>query len=236
MLLSEFFDYLSYGPLAQHAVGIDDTGNIANKDYPKVVSALNLALTRLHTQLPVKFNQVLVQTNASQSLYTLNSKFAVSNAPAEPDGVIRYILDDSEPFTDDIITIDEVIGQEGGEYTLNNENVETSVFTPAYNRIQFSVPLDDIVAVTYRANHPKLPLSKRIDPDSLEIDVPDFCTDALVFYCAYKLISTFDPTQSQVAAAYYSQFMNAVNEIDSLGLLHSTVLKKSDRFRRERWV
>ncbi|WP_370242895.1 hypothetical protein [Marisediminitalea sp.] len=236
MLLSEFFDYLSYGPLAQHAVGIDDTGNIANKDYPKVVSALNLALTRLHTQLPLKAGQLLVQTNTNQNLYTLSSKFAASKAPAEPDGVNRYILDDSDPFGDDIITIDQVIDEKGESYSLNNENVEKSVFTPAFNRIQFSEPLDQVVTVTYRANHAKLPLSKRLDPDSLEIEVPDFCMDALVFYCAYKLISTFDPTQSQVAAAYYSQFMNAVAEIEALGLLHSVLPKKSERFVRERWV
>ena len=69
MKLSDFFTHLSYGVLSQYAIGTSDTGEIDEKQYPRMTALTNLGLTKLHSQLPLRFEQVLLQLQACL-LYT----------------------------------------------------------------------------------------------------------------------------------------------------------------------
>lgn len=144
MLLSDFFDHLSYGDLAQYKLGTDDAGYISEADYPKIVSFINRGLSRLHTRLPLKHGQILMQTTLNQKTYKLVSTFAASTAPDVADGVNRFILDHESPFKDDIITVEKVQSQSGFEFPMNDASEDLTVLTPSYNTLQFSQPKDEI--------------------------------------------------------------------------------------------
>ncbi len=63
MKLSEFFDLLEYGELANLPLSgnIDSPKGIREQDYPVLISHLNLALTDLHTKFNLKEREVAVQ-------------------------------------------------------------------------------------------------------------------------------------------------------------------------------
>lgn len=236
MLLSELFDYLSYGELSQHSIGSDDSGAIGPKDFPKVVSYVNQALTALHGRLLLRSEQLLVQTRASKDRYELSTSFTQSNKPSIDDGVFRYILDEHRPFQDDLMVIESIVREDGTEFDINDDSVDDAVFIPNYNTIQLSEPADQTIAVLYRANHPRIKVSRKIDPESIEVNVPDFCLEALMFYIGYRLLSSAtDPNNKSTSQAYLSSFLMEIENIKSNGLLH-TQSTANNHFRRREWV
>lgn len=187
MQLSDFFQHLAYGELSQYSVGSSNHGEISEKDYPKLLTFLNLGLTRLHTALPLRMEQLLLRTNAFQRTYKLVSSNAVSTATDSDNVELRYILDSQRPFQDNILRVEEIVNEDEIEYPLNDHSCDTSVFTPLVNELQFTNPQDELVSVMYRANHVKLPVTRIIDTTT-NLDIPDYCIDALLTYCASKVL------------------------------------------------
>lgn len=188
ILLQELFQDLQYGELSQFSVSgdIDNpmTG-ISPADYPAVISHLNKALTAIHTRLPLRDRELTLQQFEELSFYVLSSEYAVSNTESlEP---IKYIIDTAErPFIDDVLGITAVYDEAGCRIPLNDDNNCNSYWLNNYRTLQIPEPADDnTVFITYRANHPKI--EPDADPATTEIDIPDFCIEAVLAYVASRM-------------------------------------------------
>ena len=106
--LQEIFDNLTYGNLSHVSIGNAALGYIEAKDYPKIVSGVNNALTAIHKRFLLRTEEVRIQQQAGQSTYYLRSDYAVSNS-ANP-AVTKYLLDSvAAPFSDNLFKIEKVI-------------------------------------------------------------------------------------------------------------------------------
>lgn len=92
------------------------------------------------------------------------------------------------------------------------------------------------MAVMYRAQHPLLPNGPDIDPAAISLDIPDFCIDALGYFCVHRLLSSGANAEAiQESNAFLQKFMMEVEEIKSLGLLNPDI-NSSQRIWRDGWV
>lgn len=236
MLLSEFFNHLSFGELSQYSLGTDDAGQIPVKDYPRVISFLNLALTRLHTRLPLRMESVEIQTSVLRDTYRLRSKFARSNMPIGASLEDYYILDATNPFKDNVLVISEVLNELGDSLPIGDSLEDKGVVLPDQLTVVFDTPLDEIVTVTYQANHPTIPMSKRIDPDAIELDVPDFCLEPLLVFCAAKVLGGGGNAEAvQEGQMKMQMFELLVSQLRDSGVVR-TATPTTQRHRPYGWV
>jgi len=234
MLLSEIFSYLSYGELSQYEIGTGNDGVISELDFPRVTSLVNRGLIQLHTKLPLRLEQVLVETNHADPRYMLSSKFAASNLTSTAS--VKYIKDIAYPFQDNVIKIEQVFKSDDAELFLNDSTDPDTVYTPTKNTIQFANPFDGLVAVFFRANHPILSMSRGIDPSVIEVDIPDSLLEPLITFVSSKVVTAKGGTDGlQAGMALTNSFETQLIDLAAQGVF-SVDFPKQERIWRDGWV
>lgn len=214
MKLSEIFDHLTFGELAQVSLGGIDSTGIQAANYERMVAHVNMGLTALYKRFLLREGQLTLARQAGVSTYVLNSKYAVS---AKGTKNTRYITDTADnPFEDDILKIERVLTADGMELGLNGEAGRVAMFQPgalgvsphrryqvpsvytrSYNTLYIpgNVP-GDTFTVVYRASHPALEYSTGyFDPSRIEVDLPPSHLEALLYYIASRIMNPIGMTE-----------------------------------------
>ena len=233
MLLSDIFGQLTYGELAQLSIGDSEPVAIAN--YPKLVSHVNLALTDLHTRLPLYFREAIIQEYEEIEIYYLRSIYAATNtASTEP---IKYITDTVyNPFTDDVLKIEQVFSEDGVEYPINDEMELYSVFTPSFDAVQ--IPFNDsnnAFSVMYRANHPKITIGTSFDPSTETVNLPLACVSALQYFVASRMFASMGEAGIQESNNYILKYENAISLLEKHNIFRKDT-HGNDKLRVAGWV
>jgi len=217
MFLSEVFEQLTYGELAQLSIGGLPSGGILPADYPRLVTNINAALIELYTVFPLKTSQLSLQLYEHIALYTLHSDYALSNSSStEP---YKYIIDtETAPFKNDILLVDNVFNEVGDEYPINESKEEYSVFLPSYNQIQVPFSQDEnALAIVYRAS-PELLITSNIDPESTWVPIPYQLMSCLIAFVLNKIHSSIGSGTTSDAGMYFNKYKEEVNIVKNLGL------------------
>ena len=127
---------------------------------------------------------LFIQQEDNIELYELDSKFAESNTGStEP---VKYIKDGADPFTDNVIKIEEVSDEKHGYVPVNDPSKEDSIYTPSYNVVQIPYAnSNNIIHIFYRADHDKIPLDTT-DPATVELKLGNIYKEALALYVAFR--------------------------------------------------
>lgn len=190
MKLQEVFDHLALGELSQLNLGVNTKiGVISSDNYDKVLKAISMGLTELHTRFNLKLGKLKLLVTAGNNDYVLKSTNAVSNG-----GATQYIVDTvGNPFRDDIIKIERIYSDDDTEYDINNEASDYNIRT--INSYTLEVP-DEIIEDTaylmihYRANHRIFPIGYNgYDPALVDIDLPYSHLQALCYFVGSRLLS-----------------------------------------------
>ena len=220
MLLQDLFDQLTYGELAKVSLGGDPTIGILEKDYANIISHINLGLTELYKRFPLREGDITIQLEDAIQTYYLQSDYAVSNTGSSQP--VKYLIDsESEPFTDNVLKIEQVIDEDGGILYMNDSNQAWSVFSPSYNSIQVSYASSELaVTVTYRADHDRIP-TIGTDPSTYDVPVPMTHLEPLLFYIASRIHTTL-PTLDGVNKGndYLAKYEAACLKIENAGLVN----------------
>jgi len=239
MLLSEIFEYLQYGEFAQLAIGGNgpDEVGIKPKDYPRIVSAVNLALIELHKRFPIKQDQLTLQLHSHITEYILHSDYADSNI--ESDKPYKYILDAVliEPFLDNILLIRHVYDELGEEYVLNDINDIFSFHTPQSNVLQVPYPdNENTLSVIFRAGPNKINHVGLSDLTTVNVDLPDQFLEALLNYVAHRIFLSLNLGEGQSEANnFLAKFEAACAQINHLGLFVVDT-NQNTKFGENGWV
>jgi len=226
MKLSEIFEYLSYGELSQLAIGSADDGGIQARDYPKVISYVNLAMIEIYKRFSLREKQVLITLDDSITEYILNDDYAVSNVDSvEP---IKYITDTiSSPFTNDVLMIVRIVDADGDEFPLNSIDDELSLFTPNPTTVSMSYPEDETtMTITYRAYPDKIALTTAT-PETIEVALPEQLLEALLSYVAHRAYSSMNNSEATEGTTYYSKFLAAIRTVKETGGILKTYTDNS---------
>lgn len=228
---------LTYGELQNTAIGNlipdDNESEPDPKSYAQIVSHINQALRKIYSRFFLSAKEIYIQQNESIEIYTLDSKYAQSNLlSTEP---IKFIADSlANPFQDDILKIEQVYNEVGELLSLNDFSNDLSIFTPSYRSIQVPWPNDfNTIAVQYRANHPKIVWDISINPQEVEVAVPESLYEPFLLYVAYRAAPVLDGGVEK--AGYLQQYETACQTVERLGL-HPQAEPGDWRFDAKGWV
>lgn len=150
------------------------------------MSHINRALTKIYSRFLLSSKEIYIEQDESIAEYILDSRYAQTNtASLEP---IKYIADSvAYPFEDDVLKIEQCFDEEGGLLFLNDPTECFSIYTPSFRSLQMPYPNDfNVVAVQYRASHPRLTYTPDEDAETIEVAVPESLYEALLYYVAYR--------------------------------------------------
>ena len=133
MLLSEVFDQLTYGELAQVNIGGAEGTGITTENYPAMIAHVNLGLTSLYKRFLIKEGVLHITRMPHLKTYVLNSRYQEGNRTVRETN--QYIQASNPAFMDDILKVERVYDELGVEHGLNDNGDERSITTPTYNSI-----------------------------------------------------------------------------------------------------
>ena len=213
MLLSDLFSYIATLDSASLDLDTDGDGVIVAAHYPKVINAVNLGLTQLYSEFPVKEKSIVIQLYSHIANYTLTSEYAESNVSSTQP--YKYIMDTTfDPFQDDISLILSITNEGGEELPINQGNELYSLYTPSYNTIQHPYPdNENAIYVTYKALHLDIP--KTADPSTYLVDLPTTILPLLLLYVNHKLLASVNKEESM---AKLTEYIGALRNAKTQGL------------------
>lgn len=194
MKLSEFFDHLAYGELSQYGIGTDDAGKIAHKDFPRLSMLINLGLTRIYMKLPLDVKRIKLNVTEDVNTYPL------------PEDSILAVLD--------------VTSDEGSLPVMLNNDFAKDTVSVSTKAVTFEEPIAGSYTVTYQRNHSRLLISKRMNPDEIELDIPEFIVEPLLTFCAAKVIGSGGNGESiQEGQMKLQEFEMLLQQIEDSGVV-----------------
>lgn len=235
MKLSDIFDQLAYGELSQLALGNAEGAGILEKDYPMLISHINMGLLELHKRFDLRREEVVIQQYEHIQTYLIDKKYAVTSNSTEP---YKYIEDSVHmPYTGNALKIERVFSEDGREFILNDDSNWDSLHTPTYLSLQ--IPLPEPTAtllVECRANLPKIPL-RGVDPLEYEIDLPITHLEALLNYVASRVFAPLVDMSTGFSDGdkYFLKFETSCNKLTELAL-SNTLNNHNSKYERNDWV
>lgn len=239
MTLKDLFEYLTYGELAQLDIGglVPDAAESGPdpKDYAKLMSHVNMGLKEVYKRFWLRSEEVIIQLYDHIATYTLDKKYAITNKMSvEP---YKYIIDSPiEPFTNNVLKIEQVFDEGGRQMFLNDRTEPWSVFTPAYNQVQIPFPeRHNSMVIQYRAAHPTIKYEFGMDPEKIELQIPEGLLEPLLFYIASRAFAGLNTDMNQEGNNYLQKFEASCKKAEELGLQVTTNLSNL-RLDQRGWV
>lgn len=196
MNVQQLFEDLSYGELANLAIGMDGSGTILESMQPRVVSFANRALGRIYTRLINRTNFVTVRLFPDVNLYKISSNYAVSNTAPNHSAPLHIIDTVEEPYTDDLIRVLLMDQIETLEEPIDAEPLDVRMV--GYDTLLVRNPREGVdLRIEYQAKH--VPLVIPVDP-SQEIVLHPSLEEALNVRVASLIYGSMDGEASLARA------------------------------------
>ena len=240
MKLQEILDQLRYGELAQLSIGGEPAGEFNDRNYPAIMTHINMGLTALHKRFPIRKRFLTLDTSDQLQDYVLSKDYAVANTKSRE--TTRYILDSTaRPFQEGLLKIESVTNEEGKEFRLNTGS-RWDLSTPSYNILHFPKNMPQefwtlTMEVEYRASHPAIVVGLGyFDPERIEVELPHAYLEPLMFYIASRINNPIGLGQEFNAGnSYYMRYEAACAELEAKGLYVDDG-NDNDRFRKGGWI
>lgn len=219
--LAEIFESLSHGEFSQLQLGSFNPNEFHSepdpRQYAQINTYLNAGLRAIYSKFWLSTGEVIIDLSAERDIYRISSRHAMSNtASTYP----KWIADTAEnPYTDNLLNIEEIYDEGGNRMPLNDENSSYSYNTPTYNSIQVPYPCNETsIAVQYRAAHPRVVLAQGDDPEDVEVDIPPQLFEALVYFMASKYFGGSAMGGDGQEASFYQKYLNQCDIVEQRGL------------------
>ena len=173
MLLSEIFEQLSYGELAQlNLNGASDTPGISDANYSRVIASVNMGLTELHKRFLLKEREIELVVTPGMTMYSLASL----NDLIKVERIYAFV-------EDEFVELD--LNNTAQAYNLPEYGARTT----DYETLFISPDLKaTVLKVIYRATHPQI--VKEVgyfDPADVTVSLPYTHLEALLYYVASRI-------------------------------------------------
>jgi len=238
-VLQDFFDALAYSEFSDLAMGNSQNGSLQEKEYPKVISALNLALNDMYRKFLLKVGVLYLREVKNQTIYYLRPEFV-----DDIGGLDTYILYDEEnPFLGDLVKILAIYDQENNELPFNQPldifPFGSKIVTTSFDVIHIEPQVvPRTLRIVYHATYPKIVLTPTFNPMQYPVYFPDYIQPALLAYVGSRIFrgraAKGNEQGQSINFTLYRQYDKICEELRNAGLVEDVYLP-SDRFTRNGW-
>lgn len=208
MRVSELFRRLSFGELSNLAMSSEGSGEILEKDFPKLILYTNDGLLSLFTRFILSEKNLILEEVVNVTNYHLKKQFSESSGSNEENHYIKDLI--TEPFQEDVIKIVEVYDSFGQKRSLNDKDDPWSLFTPQPDTLQVPHPIQGkALGIMYQARHVLLKdRGNNNEILSQDIDLPFYLESALQLFVASKVYTHMNGQENIAKSQEYEAAYN----------------------------
>lgn len=204
MKIKRIIEHLEAGVLSKVNLGGNIEVGITPYNYPTIISAIELGLIELAQTFNLRQREVIIKQEDHIKVYELDIKYAVTNTQStEP---YKYIKDSVDnPFTGDILRIEEVYDELGNKFSLNDDSDPDSLYTPSVMSIQVSKPnAENSLSVIYSAGVTEL---RKTGPNLLdqEVYLPSALLQPMLMFVAAQVTLGKDSLEAKNESMVYER-------------------------------
>jgi len=238
--LKEFFDSLAQSELSTLALGNSGQLSIPQKDYVKVVNAVNLGLLEIFKQLNLRERKLTLHQQTGILTYYLREEYAEELANIGGEYYIE--LPDGEEFPDDIIRPVSAKDSDNKIVYIDDNDHPYDFFTRANDILEIAAPCDegreavDVFTITYQAKHPKIYVPENFDPAKVELEISDSVLHPLMLITTNFLLrkpGKLAKGELHPNAGVMAEFHNAMRALKEDGYYVHTTEASETRFQRK---
>jgi hypothetical protein len=234
----ELLQKLSYGPLAELAIGGTGSGSVPTENIPKLAHHTNDALIALHTRFPLRLKIIDLETVDGVFEYHLRRPFALTSGSTE---INKYIKDSNlDPFLGDVLKVNNIVDAATGfDVPLNKRGNELSWFVSGYDSLRMFYPVTGaIYKIEYRARHAALPVNpSEQEQNDFQIQIPPELENALVAHIAAGVYGSMSMEGSLMKSqGFMATFENEVALQDNTNTWDQHHASENHAFYRGGWV
>lgn len=205
MNLQECLNKLGRGKISN--LSLCQGGYVKPEHMEKVIDAINEALLRLYTAIPIK------EAHKTLSIES---------------GIDTYKLDD------DMLTVTKVFDNIGRPYAINNPEEPLHIWVSGYRFIIGKLPEDvEYFDLIYRVKHKELCIEELGD----EVEVPENLQGALYAYVAYLLHNDMNTKEAvENAQKYLMEYQAIIDSVIQQGTINPEAILLNAKFRDRGFV
>ena len=221
ILLKDLFSMLATGEFSNISLSRNNTGNINESEYAKIINHLNLGLVEIYKRLRLMENEVALHAVPEVSTYFLREDHIASLDQISEQ---RYIeRPDNYEGLLNIIEITKVFNTTGNELVLNNRFATPAIVQVSSDTLKISkLEVAETFNVVYQSYPTKVVLDDDFDPEYCVLPIPDTIVEALLFYIAYRVYKPTGANNSTAnadkSASYQQQYELACQKLELYGL------------------
>lgn len=221
MKITEIFQQLESGELAQQQSLYHIETGVKPEHYKDFINHINLGLTKLYTRFDIRTKDCFVQMMNGIAEYDLTWPHAKTNTSTVDAAAIKYVIDSPyKPFGDDVLRITKVFTEIGEELPLNDLTEPKSVFTTGQRTLQIPWKVDgDVVNVMYRAQHDKIKIANYDSINEIEVYLPDVYLEPLLnFIAARYFMSIGGKSGTPTGQMFMQKYRESCQELELYGV------------------
>lgn len=224
--LGDFYANLSYGILSNLALGGSASGAIPVEHQPRVLHAIKLGMTALHTKFIMSTKKVAVRSYDGQTLYPLEKRYA----DTDPTVVAKKFIADSagSPFLGDVLKVLAVTDEAGCRLPLNDSKSCTSLFTPNPQTLQIPMAVTgNVYFAYYQADHPDLSQNDLTQ----QLTLSPALHEALQLYVGGQIMSGMKGAEhAGKSVEYFQRYESICSLVRNEDLLSTSIVNDEDKF------
>ena len=182
MHIQEFLDNLCLGELSNLYLGEQGQVELSPLRRRKLIAYTNQGLKALCSRFQLVQKELIIRAKDRVSLYPLRPEHSMTNGTAN----LKFIDDRMcDAFKGGVIKILGVFNEMGMEFPINDHQRNDSLFTPTFDTLQITHPVEDQgYSVIYQALHPLI-----VDEDCgcQDFNLPPMLEEALMAFVAGKV-------------------------------------------------
>jgi hypothetical protein len=142
----------------------------------------------------------------------------------------------NEPFTGDILLIEDVVDEGGVTLYLNEDTTEYAIYTPIFDTVTIPAPENgQYLAVGYRATPEHIP-SVAIDPEEYEVLLPPVMLEAMLLYVYSKYHTGLDQQIVEGTRVNFTrEFEKSVGRVE-FGTMINKTNHRNTKFVQNGWI
>ena len=238
IVLKDLFNLLASGEFSNISLTRTGSGQLNEKEYPKVIGHINLGILDIYKRFKFLENELVLHVDPSVSKYYLRPE-KVTNLHNITTKMYIERPDDTEGCLN-IIEVTSMWDSEGDELTMNNRYTTPAIKQLSNDTLKITgVPEKTTMNVVYNAYPDKIVIGDDFSPEEHMLAIPETIIEPLLYYIAmrvYKPTGSNDSTaNADKSAAYQQQYELSCQKIDLYGLELSDD-DSAGKFENEGWT
>jgi len=237
VILGDIFNLLANSEVLNTKLNRAPNGALAESEYVKVISNINLGLTELYKRFNLRQEELRLHILPGVTRYFLRQDRIALPENMDDVTYIEEVEDCLEELR--VIKVMQVRNENDFILPLNDNRAILKIINISEDTLSiYPILSSQILTIVYQAFTERIEICDDFDPNDYEVEISDTIIEALIAFVAARLLISYEGESSNGATksmSYLNQYEMACQKIEMFGL-QNQINDRNTRFEKDGWT